>query len=203
MRLVLLTFSAHLPKGDSASGPPHFWIDVVAARNCVDQGLTGKVMTFFCTAPLRGPWPEPVEEAGGYVIAIGLGSDDELGLDYTLLIGLEPLPGGEHEFFFFLVEVDVNTGKENPIWSGQETARKMSKYQRGLIRACLLTATENLIRSVRPPAFSMTTHDENLPERPLEKFTLLTNLFERCGYSVTERDRRLRNRSWRMEQVYI
>ena len=159
-------------------------------------------MAFVCTAPQRGPYLVPVARGGGYALPIDIGYDDDAGIDYTLLVGLDhSLPGEEFEFFFCIIETDVITEHEYTIWSGKETCNKFSRYDRSIIRSCLLCVTEHLIRGVTPDSFSMTTHDENLPEGALEKFRLLNDIFRCCGYAVSERGRRFGNHSWRMERV--
>src|SRR6266404_3122084 len=158
-------------------------------------------MAFVCTAPRRGPYPCPIaDEGGGCVVVLPIGYDEAAEIDYTLMVGLDTPPGGIPEFFFCLIEADVITGSEDRIWSGRYVSCKFTQYDRCILRECVVSIAEHLIKFASPNIFNMTSYDENLPERALVKFRLLNEMFGQSGYQVYELERWCGKHSWRAER---
>jgi hypothetical protein len=123
-------------------------------------------MAFVCTASRHGPCPEPiVDDSAGCVVVLPIGYDDDAGIDYTLMVGLENTPGGGIlEFFFCIIEVDISTGYEDRVWSGEYVSHKFTRYDRCVIKGCLILAARTVVQYTFPKIFNMITHDENLPD---------------------------------------
>jgi hypothetical protein len=156
-------------------------------------------MAFVCIASRGGPHPAPIEDEGGCVVVLPVGHDDEEGIDYTLMVGLAPAPGGIPEFFFCIIAANVNNGCKDTIWSGRYVSRMFTRYDRCLLRECLISVARSLVNFAHPARFSMTAYDDNLPERALVKFHCLNKMFERSGYTVRELDRWCGKHSWMAE----
>jgi hypothetical protein len=68
-------------------------------------------MAFVCIASRGGPHPAPIEDEGGCVVVLPVGHDDEEGIDYTLMEGLVPAPGGIPELFFCIIVENVKIAR--------------------------------------------------------------------------------------------
>lgn len=145
-------------------------------------------MAFVCTCREDAFNVEVFQRGSASLAVLQIGYDDESSLVFTMAVGFEPLPGGDSEFFFHVVEGDTETDHEHTYWSGRETGFISAREDRRAILDAVLTLTQGLIRSVQPPSVQWYTHDETPPERALVKHFLIANVFDANGYAVRTTD---------------
>lgn len=155
-------------------------------------------------APVPFAFTEPQElprlfqSGSSYAMTVRVGHDGDK--RYSIVIGLEPLPGGDMEYYFHLLEVDVVTGEDRIFWSGLPVSNIIPKDDRRRILAVILSCTKHLLIATYPSVVFRFAHDENPPERALEKHYSVNDVFEECGYRVEELDSRHGRRAWKAER---
>ncbi|MCW2317972.1 hypothetical protein M2322_003537 [Rhodoblastus acidophilus] len=135
-----------------------------------------------------------------WAVIINIGYDDELPLNYSLVVGLSPMAGGDLEYYFYMVEADSANDREEIYWCAQRVARLVPAEDRVIVLGSLLTATKALLDNARPERFDMVTRDANPPEKALVKYHLIGSVFEACGYNVNVADPWHGKRIWWMER---
>lgn len=127
---------------------------------------------------------EAFRVGNAYQVVTNVGCDEALGLTYSIAVGLEPLPGGYLEYYFYIVTVNEITDEFKTIFSGRDSEYVLPKVQRGAILRTILHATSSLLNQVNPEQVSWCTWDRNLPEKAMVKYNLVLRVFETCGYRV-------------------
>ncbi|MDP3553264.1 hypothetical protein [Methylocystis sp.] len=136
-----------------------------------------------------------------WAIIVNIGYDDITDARYSLVVGLSPMGGGPIEFYFQVVEADAETEQEHVYWCGKEVASFISKDDRLVILAALLTATHVLLENARPTRVEMVSYEANPPDKALVKFSLVGKVFEDSGYAVHVADPYHGKRVWWMERT--
>jgi len=152
-------------------------------------------MSFVCTA---GDFPPEV--VNGQVI-VPVGYDDSEPLNYSILMGFEPMAGGDSEFYWFIACANTDTGEVTEYWSGLETKGLFERVCRIMIRLNAITALEALLAQNKPAKVFCCTHDSDAPEKSLYKHMLIAGTFETCGYEVVRQPSMLGKESWWMELI--
>jgi hypothetical protein len=132
---------------------------------------------------------------------IPLGYDDTRPLSYALLIGLEPLPGGDVEHFFCIIETDTQTRIETRFWSGADTRDIFAGVDRKIVLEAVRAGTTQLLGALPHPRIFCCTHDAHLPEKALKKHFFIAEVFKICGYEPKEQPVLLGKKSWWMERA--
>jgi hypothetical protein len=156
-------------------------------------------MAFVCTISDESFSTEVFINGSSTGCVINVGYDDTSDKGFSVVVGLETAPGGGHEFFFFLLEVDGGTGAEHPYWCGKDVAKFIGKDDRNQILRAILGVTEFILTEIKPKSVNYCTHDQNPPEEALVKHFLIANVFEECGYEVRTADPYHGKRIWWME----
>lgn len=156
-------------------------------------------MAFICTLDENTSY-NLLREADAAVVVARVGYDPEEAENWFVHVGLDVGVGGDLEYYFRLLRVNVETGIEDDFNSGRDTARIIEGNDRGKVLTAALAATSILILQVRPKRFYRVTRDSNQPPEALEKHHAITNLFYRCGYRVHHSDEFFGQRTWYMER---
>lgn len=124
------------------------------------------------------------KRADARTIYIEIGYEEDGTATYFLNVELYPSDEG-NEFTFSLAE--VRDGAWDTIFDSYLAGQIINSpsYKRR-IRKLLMRMSEDLIRSCNFDHFYMTTFCEHLPERALTKYRELCEIFQRCGYTVSE-----------------
>lgn len=127
-----------------------------------------------------------------HIVRIPIGYDDQSDHTFSLVATLSPWTGalpGEFEQTFFIAET---AGTEAEIYSYFEplTVRNFipNPADRALIRVALLGATEMLIDVAKPSIVTFCTFEPNLPDKALEKFHQIAEIYRKCGYDARKAD---------------
>jgi len=139
-------------------------------------------------------------EGKEYSIHVHVGYDDSENKTYSVVVGLSPIPPGEYEYYFALIEVDADTDSERMIWDGRQTKEIIGETERREILRVVMGLTKGLLDQVKPPIFYMATHGEYLPDRAMTKYRALHQVFRDCGYNITQTDPYHGKRSWWMDK---
>lgn len=145
-------------------------------------------MPFVCTLSNEGFRCEVFKEGGAYSIVMRIGFDEGQHTNYFVQIGLEPMAGGDLEYYFNIIKINGDDGSERLFWSGKDVAQFIRGEDRKLILAAVCSATEALLQHVKPESVYRCTYDEWPPERALEKHHVLSRVFTDCGYKVQMSD---------------
>lgn len=136
-----------------------------------------------------------------YSIFAHIGYDDFFNRNYFSFVGLEAMGGGDLEYYFHILEVDVDAGEERAYWSGRDVARFINEADRSLVLATVLAGTKMLLDTVKPVRVARITHDADMPPHALEKHFAISRIFEECGYRVTTADPFHGKRCWIAERI--
>lgn len=158
-------------------------------------------MTFVCTVS-QGGFRLHVFRAGvSGIVVVNIGHDDTEPLNYSAVVGIEPLPSGSSELFFHIVEADGATGAEHPFYSGKNTKFISDPKAREEILVSILTALKTLFSTFEPDECTWFTIDDNLPQKALLKFRAIRQTVERCGYVVASTRLKDGRRAWRAKRI--
>lgn len=134
---------------------------------------------------IQQDWHAEVFRLGNaYQIVLNVGTDPAINRTYSIALGLEPLPGGALEFYFYIIALDETDGEYSRYWSGLDSENILPKVQRGAILRAILHATRTLLSQVNPATVNWCSWDRNLPEKALFKYSQIVRVFEACGYRV-------------------
>lgn len=127
---------------------------------------------------------EAFRVGNAYQIVLNVGSDPALRRTYSISLGLEPLPGGALEYYFYIINMDETNDEYTSYYSGLDSTNILPKVQRGVILRAILHATKLLLSQVNPATINWCSWDRNMPEKALVKYSLIVRVFEACGYRV-------------------
>lgn len=116
---------------------------------------------------------------------IAIGYDDETDNTISIFVAFSPLPSGEHEHIFGIVDADPRTPGRYEYWDGSDTMNLFNKEDREAVLGIVISATLELIRQMRPAEVRVFTHAANLPVKALQKFRLVMAAFASAGYQVS------------------
>jgi hypothetical protein len=156
-------------------------------------------MAFECTVGPGSYHTEVFGHGDESSVLVHIGRDPELRCNYSLVAGLSPMAGGDHEYYFSVIRAFDEDGEED-IWDARIIAGLISQDDRRNILVALLDATVALINQARPERFIMATHDAYLPDKAMRKYYILLRIFKRCGYDVTGADTYLGKDAWWMDR---
>lgn len=158
-------------------------------------------MAFICTARGEHFSADVFQDENACSIVVDIGYDDEKDCDYKVVVGLEPQAGGGAEFYFHIIEIDGETGRDYPYWSGRDVARFIGPADRHEIMCVILTLVQVLLQTARPERVECVTHDANPPDAALLKHRAILEVFSECGYNVITADPYHGKRVWWMERT--
>src|SRR4051812_278245 len=98
-------------------------------------------MAFVCTCAHDTVEAEFFRRGSSAVVVAAVGYDDASTKGYTAVVGLEPMAGGDFEFFFHILEVDSRTNEEHEFWCGKDVAEFISREDRKHILDTILALT--------------------------------------------------------------
>lgn len=140
------------------------------------------------------------KRGNSHALVAPVGFDEELDTDYSLVAGLDPMPGGDMEFYFYLIAHCQETGETSEYRSGRDVARLIDAADRARILMLLLSFTSELIAIAKPESVLMVTIDENPPAKSLQKNAAIVRVFEANGYKIVTTDPYHGQQVWRMER---
>jgi hypothetical protein len=140
------------------------------------------------------------QRGNAFLVLANVGYDSDTDRTYSVLLGLEPLAGGDLEYFFCLIEADNVAGTQHEYWSGKDLPQCIDKPSRKPILNLVLRATKALLNATSPTRVQMSTWDAYLPDRAAHKHFLVARVFEMCGYEVRNGDPYHGKRVWWMER---
>lgn len=156
-------------------------------------------MAFICTVKGENFNIEVFRKGNAFSVVINLGYEDDSDAGYSAVIGLEPMGGGNIEFFFHLVR--FRDGHDDELfWSGLDLPNCILPNDRECILDALCSTAHELLNQVKPPTFHYCTHDRDAPDKALVKHILMMKVFESCGYTVNSADPYQGKRVWWMER---
>jgi hypothetical protein len=144
-------------------------------------------MAFQLTVREDGWRADVFRQGGCYLVVINFGYDPETKSTFSVMIGLDPLPGGDMEHFFCIIENTADNEKKC-YYSGANTGKLFPKETRKLVLSMVLSATHSLINAAQCSSIKHSTHDANLPQKALVKHILIAEVFESCGYVINRPD---------------
>lgn len=130
-----------------------------------------------------------------------VGHDATGNINYFLMLTLDFHPTQGLEFAFNIIEAFADGRPEHVIWESAVMAELAEKEDRHRIRQLLFRLTVQLLRFVAPPRFCMTTYDADLPERALEKYNQLCEIFMHSGYNVRRTNPYHGRHAWFMDRA--
>ena len=159
-------------------------------------------MAFVCTVDREKGMGTFFTRGEAFAVLIPIGYDDDFDVDksYNLLLAFDPMPTGELDFTFIIVEHDGETDTEYPYWSARDVSHFIGRDDRALVMSTLLGALRHMLDSHKPSFVHMCTPEADAPEKADEKFIRIADLFERCGYVVRVADPYHGRRIWWMER---
>lgn len=151
---------------------------------------------------IQNDWHAEVFRVGNaYQIVVNVGRDPALRRTYSIAVGLEPLPEGGLEYYFYIVNLEEEDGQYTSHMSGLETKFFIPSIARAQVLRAILQATRDLLGQVNPETVKWTTYDQNMPHKALVKFQLVVRVFENSGYRVVEGDPYHGRYIWRAERL--
>ena len=156
-------------------------------------------MAFVCILPPEGVSGSFFDRITRHSIMVSIGYDDNEDKSYNLFVTLDPLPPGDADFSFSIVEHDAETDTDFSFYNSGDVAKFIGAADRALILECLLGAAAHLLKVARPARVTMSTMNEGAPEKANHKFIALAHVFEACGYIVHTADSYHGDRAWWME----
>jgi hypothetical protein len=126
-----------------------------------------------------------IREHGAYIATVWVGYDSVLPLTYHLLVEMYPTNDGT-EYAFGILQHDRLTQKSDMIFDSSISNAIIPKWHRPKIRDLLIDLTERVVRGCNRDAFFMVTYCDHLPDKALEKYAVLCDVFERCGYNCVQ-----------------
>jgi len=127
-------------------------------------------MSFVCTVRDEASQDDRIPLCDAYSLMTRVGYTSDGGIDDWIKVGLADCPGVDLEFYFCLIRVDREPMTETPIFEALQVAALIEATDRFKIRRLLMALSEQLIRSIMPERFAMTTYDAYLPEAAMTKF---------------------------------
>lgn len=118
------------------------------------------------------------------VAQIAIGYDDETNDTISVFTALSPLPTGDYEHVFSIIDADPSSGGEYNYWDGDQTKNLFNKEDRAYVLAIICAATNALIADVRPRCVLHATHTPNLPLGAIRKHQVIMGVFRDSGYEV-------------------
>jgi hypothetical protein len=119
-----------------------------------------------------------------FVAELAIGYDDETDNTISAVVVLAPLPGGNYEHVFSIVDADPATTATTEYWDGAETANLFNKEDRETVLAIICSMTRALLGEIRPDCVLEFTHSTTLPAKALRKHQIVMGVFRNAGYSV-------------------
>ena len=157
-------------------------------------------MAFVCTIDPDVDQITMVHRGNSHLLILPIGYDDSEDKSYSFLIVLDPMPGGDLDLSFCLVEYDGQTDSEYTYWSGRDVAKFINRDDRARILERLLSAIRLLLNEIQPLKVHMCTLDAHPPEKAQRKNFLIARVFELCGYEVRTADPYYGQQVWWMER---
>jgi hypothetical protein len=159
-------------------------------------------MSFICTVGIERAPANIVRDGNTFSLTELVGFDDKRDVSYFVLVTLAPMPGGDMELTFCLVEHEGETDAEHLYWSGKDVARFIPREDRKMIMGFVVAeAVRDLVQAARPTRIFRLAMDENPPPRALAKHLFIAQVIESCGYKVSSAEFRYGRHSWWMERV--
>lgn len=157
-------------------------------------------MAFVCTVTDEEIRAEYFAEGDSHVLFVYVGFDRDRGVKFFISVGLEPMAGGFLEYYFNLIERDLETDSERVYWSGRDLPVSMTGHDRALILKAVMQATRYLLDMLRPTWVFRCTRDGYASSRGLEKHELISHVFVEAGYRLHVADPFGDKRCWWMER---
>jgi hypothetical protein len=157
-------------------------------------------MPFVCTLSPESCHAEIFHSGDETTVLVRVGYDEAGDKTYSVMAGFSPIPPGDLDFFFALIEADAEEDTERFIYDALVAGLLIPREDRPKIMAAVLYAAQLLVDSVKPDYFIMSTRDGYLPAKALEKYHHLNQLFSAAGYRITKTDPYLGTCSWWMER---
>ena len=126
---------------------------------------------------------ECIEEDGESTVLAYMGHDPDIDASYFVAATLSPFD--DHVEYGFTT-IERKGGEDRKFNSGLETKDIFVKPDRWLIRMVILDATEILLNWKKPALVDRCTADANLTQDALVKHNLVSMIFKKCGYKVTD-----------------
>lgn len=154
-------------------------------------------MPFYCTLAEESCHAEIFRRGNEHAVMVKVGYDGIGDKNYSIVAGFSPVPPGDQEFYFCLIEADNSNDEARKIFDAREVAAIVTdKEDRRKILEALLGAAKLLVENVKPPRFIMATRDGDLPPKALEKYRFLNRLFRDLGYTITGANQYNGKRAW-------
>ncbi|MFD0986749.1 hypothetical protein [Methyloligella solikamskensis] len=135
-----------------------------------------------------------------FIAQIVLGYLEDTGNTISVLTALSPLPGGDYEYIFAVVEADWESGEESRFLDGLDTLDILpEKADRELALSMIMTATDVLIEKAQIGKFF--TYTPDVPDKSFVKYELIFRVFKEFGYTVTKGEAYLGITLWQVERV--
>ncbi len=157
-------------------------------------------MAFICTVQEEVIDTEYRQRGQSFSITAHVGYDDLHNVNYWLHLGLDILPGSQMEFYFNIQMTDAD--EEETIWDSSRIAEIIPQSCRQKIRNLLLISAGRLVQTAKPAQFALATRNAHLPEKALEKYYQLCEIFGDVGYEVVRFDPYHGRHAWLMTQAW-
>lgn len=144
-------------------------------------------MAFQLTVSEDGWHADVFRRGDAYLVIINFGYNPEIKTTYSVMTGLEPLPGGDMEHFFCIIANNANNEKET-FFSGSQTIDLFPKTTRELVLNMVLGTTKTLLDTAKCQSIRHSTRDADLPQKALVKHMLIVRVIETCGYEIRKPD---------------
>ena len=137
------------------------------------------------TTVTEDEWHADVFRQGNaYLVVVNFGYNPEAKTTFSVMIGLEPLPGGDMELFFTVIANGANNEKKE-YHSGADTVGLFPKEARRLVLKIVLSATKSLINTAQSKNVRFFTFDADPPEKALVKYGMIAIMcLKRAGMQL-------------------
>ena len=141
---------------------------------------------------------EYIEEESESTVLAYLGYDSDADASYFAAVTLSPFDDYVEYTFTVIRHREDN---DEPFTSGLATKGFFEEADRKAILSLILRATELLLNWKEPPLVDRCTSDADLQPKALVKHDLVSEVFKKCGYKVTDCGDWNGQKLWKAERV--
>ena len=157
-------------------------------------------MAFVCTVEFGEEIPlEYFVRDREAVVKCTVGYDDRADTTFSVMAALSPLPGGDLELVFAVLEGALD-GEINTYRNGLDSrTRIQDPGDRRRVLAAVCTAIDQLVRNYGSDRIVRCV-PANLPERAMVKHVMIHQIFKEAGYLIQDCGVVAGTQGWRMER---
>ena len=138
-----------------------------------------------------------------WVSIVPFGYDSETEETISVFVAVAPQPQGDHEHVFCIVRADQYSDEEQQVWSGLSTKELFpSPDDRAMVLGLICAVTAAVLQEANVRKVFHCTHDDNPPEKALNKHIAIMKVFRDLGYTGGRADSYHGHHIWIMERQH-